>query len=214
MDHGKILFWNVDTQKDFMNPDGKLYVPGAELLKDTLKSITRLARKKNIQVINTADYHYINSAEIDRNPDMVNTFPEHCMAGSEGAEYIKETDPMDPTIFDWDKNYLISDDLLDVSKHRNLVLRKDAFDVFTGSPHTGKVLEILKPDKVFVYGVTTNICVHQAVMGLSKRIKDIFVIKDAIRELPGIDLPFKKWERLKVNLIDFEELANLFNSKI
>jgi len=30
MQKGRIVFWEVDTQQDFMLPGGKLYVPGAE----------------------------------------------------------------------------------------------------------------------------------------------------------------------------------------
>jgi len=209
MDHSKVLFWNVDTQKDFIEPDGKLYVPGAETLKDKLKLITRLAGKYHIRVVNTADYHYINSPELDKSPDMVNTFPEHCMAGTEGAEFIKETNPYNPTIFDWDQIYQLPEELSDNKKYRNLVIRKDAFDVFKGSPHTEKILELLKPEAVFVYGVTTNICVDFAVKGLSKRVNKVYVIKDAIKELPGIPLPFGSWAEMNVDLIGYEELVNM-----
>jgi nicotinamidase/pyrazinamidase len=211
MNYYKILFWNVDTQKDFIEPCGKLYVPGAELIKEKLKLITKLAKKKNIRVINTADYHFINSPELDKHPDMINTFPEHCMAGSNGAEFINETNPDDPTIFDWDKNYILPDDLLDSTKHRNIVLRKDAFDVFKGSPHTKEILDILSPETVIIYGVTTNICVDYAVIGLAKRIKEVYVINDAVKELPGLPLPFKKWEKLNVNLIEFKDLVKIID---
>ncbi len=40
------IFWNVDTQFDFVSPDGKLYVPGAELLKPNWKKLTQLAKSK------------------------------------------------------------------------------------------------------------------------------------------------------------------------
>ena len=53
----KIIFWNVDTQKDFMNKDGKLYVQGAEEIKSNLKRLTNLAKAYNITVVNTGDYH-------------------------------------------------------------------------------------------------------------------------------------------------------------
>ncbi|WP_346857261.1 isochorismatase family protein [uncultured Draconibacterium sp.] len=198
-----VLFWNVDTQFDFVEPAGKLYVPGAEKLKTTWNALTKLAAKKNYKVINTADFHYSNSAELSDAPDFISTFPEHCMANTRGAGYVIETDPDDPVTFDWDKVYLTLDE---VKTKRNIVIRKDAFDVFAGNPHTESIVEILAPKVVVVYGVTTNVCVNDAVLGLAKRIEKVYVVEDAIKELPNIPLPFENWKKLGVEMIKFEDL--------
>lgn len=91
-----ILFWNVDTQIDFMSAQGKLYAPGAERIQPILRKITGLAKANNIQVVNTADYHYSNSKELSDSPNFINTFPPHCMANTPGAEYVEETKPDEP----------------------------------------------------------------------------------------------------------------------
>ena len=204
-----LLFWNVDTQIDFVEPKGKLYVPGAEMLKPTWKWITEKAQTKKIRVINTADFHYNNSAELSLTPDFVTTFPEHCMANTEGANYITETKPEDPLIFDWNKKYAVSQKILD---SRNIVIRKDAFDVFKGNPYTESVLKIISPETIVVYGVTTNVCVNDAVVGLAGRVRKVLVVEDAIKELPNIPLPFNNWNKLGVEMITTSELKNLLES--
>lgn len=209
MDLTNWLFWNVDTQIDFVYPRGKLYVQGAEDLRPQWKELTELAKEKSIRVVNTADYHFANSAELDSSPDFVNTFPEHCMAGTRGADYIKETDPEDSIIFDWDKEYLITPELFNSDDHRNFIIRKDAFDVFDGNPMTDTILKQLNPDTVVVYGVTTNVCVDAAVKGLVKKVNKVYVIKDAIKELPNIPLPFDAWEKKGVEMITLAKLKKL-----
>ncbi|MGC9355760.1 MAG: cysteine hydrolase family protein [Mariniphaga sp.] len=209
MDLTNWLFWNVDTQIDFVYPRGKLYVQGAEDLRPQWKELTRLAKENSIRVVNTADYHYANSAELDSSPDFVNTFPEHCMAGTRGADYIRETDPEDPVIFDWDKEYLITPELFSKEEHRNFIIRKDAFDVFTGNPMTDTILKYLNPDTAVVYGVTTNVCVNAAVKGLAKKVNKVYVIKDAIKELPNIPLPFETWKKKGVEMITLNKLKKL-----
>ena len=168
MESSETLFWNVDTQKDFVKPDGKLYVQGAEMLRPKWKKLTQLAKEKSIRVVNSADYHFYNSAELDSSPDFINTFPEHCMAGTKGADFVKETRPEDPAIFDWNKEYLLPPEFLDPARYRNFIIRKDAFDVFAGNPWTNKIIKLIKPKIVLVYGVTTNVCVDFAVKGLVK----------------------------------------------
>lgn len=209
MDTSNWLFWNVDTQIDFIYPRGKLYVQDAENLRPQWKRLTLLADKKKIQVVNTADYHYPNSAELDANPDFEKTFPEHCMANTRGADFIKETDPEDAAIFDWDKEYLLTPELFELGKYRNFIIRKDAFDVFSGNPATEVILKNIKPDTVVVYGVTTNVCVDAAVKGLTRKVKNVYVVKDAIKELPNLPLPFNDWKKKGVLMIQLKELEKM-----
>jgi nicotinamidase/pyrazinamidase len=210
-----ILFWNVDTQIDFMSPNGKLYAQGAEEIQATLAAITKLAGFNNIQVVNTADYHYSNSAELSSNPDFVNTFPEHCMANSIGAEYISETKPEGECLeILWNKIYN-GQEIREATKHRNIIIRKDAFDVFEGNPNTENLLKELNPTTVFVYGVTTNVCVNCAAVGLAKRGIKVYVIEDAIKELPNIPLPFEQWDALGIKRISYDKVIEyLFESKV
>lgn len=206
MNTSEVLFWNVDTQFDFVEPQGKLYVPDAELLKPVWKELTNLAANKNLKVVNTADFHYPNSVELSSEPDFISTFPAHCMANTPGAKYVTETEPENPAVFDWDELYLTFDE---VKLKRNIVIRKDAFDVFAGNPHTESILKIISPKTVVVYGVTTNVCVNDAVVGLAKRVGQVYVIEDAIKELPNIPLPFVNWKKLGVEMLKFEDLKKL-----
>lgn len=211
MDTSNWLFWNVDTQIDFVYPRGKLYVEGAEDLRPQWKELTNLAKEKSIRVVNTADYHFPNSAELDASPDFINTFPEHCMVNSRGADFIKETEPEDPVFFDWNRKYLITPELLGKNLHRNIIIRKDAFDVFAGNPLSETIVKYLNPDTVIVYGVTTNVGVNAAVKGLVKRVKKVYVVKDAIKELPNIPLPFDYWKKKRVKLITLKELKQFLD---
>jgi nicotinamidase/pyrazinamidase len=163
-----------------------------------------------IRVVNTADYHFIQSAEIDEAPDFINTFPPHCLAGTKGAEYIQETAPDHPLIFDWDSKYDRLTLKVDVPQYRNFVIRKDVFDVFTGNNMTIPLIETLQPEIVVVYGVFTNVCVDYAVEGLAKKVKQLFVLSDAIKELPGIPLPYEKWQKLDVQLVHSKTLFYAF----
>jgi len=205
MERSKVLFWNVDTQVDFIEPHGKLYAPGAEKIKALLKEIREYAKQHKIRVINTCDFHNADSPELSSNPDYITSFPEHCMAGTPGAEFIDETKPEDPFIIDWsaDKSIMIQ---IEKESPRNIVIRKDVFDVFAGNPYTDQILQILNHEKGSVYGVTTNVCVDQAVRGLSDRSYKVYVFQDAIKELPKIPLPFEKWLSCSVEMINFSEV--------
>ncbi len=212
MKNKKIIFWNVDTQKDFMNSNGALYVEGAETIKPNLKKLTDFAKENNIMVVNTGDYHFTGDEELSDNPDFINTFPNHCMAESDGSKFIDETRPDEDShihAIDYMEsgNYISIDD-------RNVIIYKNKFDVFTGNLDTNKVLDLINPDIVIVYGVATNICVNCAVLGLTKRGIEVIVVKDAIKELPNLPVTeiYEKWDERNVGWIDTNTLVNDLSS--
>jgi len=181
------IFWNVDTQKDFINKDGALYVEGAESIKPNLKKLTSMAVNYNIPVVNTMDWHKETDEELSDEPDFVNTFPKHCMAHTKGAGFIKETVP---------------------THSKSIIVKKNRFDVFAGNGDIEQILEDIKPNIVVVYGVATNVCVNFAVLGLVVRGYEVIVVKDAIKELPQLDVDaiYDSWESAGVT---FETTDNI-----
>ena len=201
------IFWNVDTQFDFMRPQGKLYVKDSEKIEPNLEELTKFAEQRQIVVVNTADWHNEATKELAINPDYVITFPEHCYVGKNGAEYVAATNPKNPYIIDWKDKNVSKEKLL---RARNIVLRKDAFDIFEGNRHADKVVEILNPKKAVVYGVATNVCVDYAVMGLIERKIEVYVPLDAIKELPHLPLEktLNKWKDYGAKLVNVDYIVN------
>ncbi len=191
----RILFWNVDTQRDFINKDGALYIPGAEKIKPTLQYLTSLAKKFNLSIVNTLDFHKLTDAEISTNPNFKTTFPIHCKEGTEGVYLIPETDVKNG-------DFTVVRNLqpffeMDIWRFRNILIFKNKFDVFTGNEHTLKVLKGINPKIVVVYGVATDVCVDFAVKGLLNFGCQVIVVEDGIKELPNADVEaiYNGWEQ-------------------
>lgn len=203
----RILFWNVDTQKDFMLKGGKLYVEGAESILPNLKKLTDFASKYEIKVMNTADWHTKDSKEISDAPDFKTTFPSHCMEFTIGARLVDETTASNSYIVHYNDKE-VSPTLL--YTHREIVIFKDGFDVFVGNPHTNKIVDILNPELIVVYGVATNVCVDYAVMGLVKRGRKVVVVTDAIKGLPNLPVEpvLDKWKANGVALKITDQIVN------
>ncbi len=206
IEHSSVLFWNVDTQNDFMMANGKLYVQDAEQIIPVLTQLSAFAEKYNIRVVNSCDYHNEETLELSDTPDFINTFPYHCMKGTKGQKFIKETQPKDAVIFDWDIDYTEKQVKEVIRSKRNIVIRKDYFDVFFNNLNADTILKVLSPKNVFVYGVATNVCVNYAVVGLIKRGFNVYVIEDAIKGLPNIPTPIEQWKSLGCKLIPLKDV--------
>src|SRR5919108_6382252 len=92
---GRIL-WDVDTQVDFMLPEGKLYVPGAEQTAPAMGRLVAAARKAGLAHVASADDHELTDPEISTEPDFSSTYPPHCLRGTRGARKVPETEQDDP----------------------------------------------------------------------------------------------------------------------
>ena len=178
------IFWDVDTQFDFMQPHGKLYVPGAEHIIDKVSQTRRFALENGCSIIADVDWHSTDDTEISEAPDFKQTFPPHCMAGQAGSqrvgclgelpiEYV-QTGGMETSAL----QKLIDKDQF------HIVIKKNTIDVFSNL-NADKLIKLINPRKVFVFGVALDFCVYYVLRGLHNALPDIelCLLKDVTRGL-------------------------------
>jgi nicotinamidase/pyrazinamidase len=168
----KRLLWDVDTQVDFIDADGKLAVPNAETVVPGMARLVEWARREGIPHVASADDHELTDPEISETPDYTETFPPHCLRGTHGADKIAETEQQDPVPLG---STTVPERWL---RGREFLLHKKHFDVFT-NPNAELLLEHFKPDEVVLFGVATDICNDAAIKGLRKRGYDVTFVEDA-----------------------------------
>lgn len=197
------VFWDVDTQYDFMKSDGKLYVPGSEEIIPVLKSLTDFAHSKRIRIVASADDHVAGHRELSTSPDWKETFPDHCMRGTPGQEKIPETRLRNPLVVEpepFDTKELAAR----VKRHDgDILFHKHWFDVFT-NPNVLPVVDALAPSRVVLYGVATDVCDRYAIDGLLRHRPDVAItlVTDAQRAIDpatGARL-LEDWKRRGVRL--------------
>jgi nicotinamidase/pyrazinamidase len=171
-----VILWDVDTQVDFMLPEGKLYVPQAEETVPAMARLVEAARAAGIVHVASADDHELTDEEISESPDYRTTYPPHCLRGTRGARKIPETEQEDPIPITFDRlpeRYFAG---------REFLLLKKNFDVFT-NPNTERLLEWLDPDEIVVFGVATDVCDDAAIRGFLERGLRVRFVEDAARGL-------------------------------
>jgi nicotinamidase/pyrazinamidase len=170
------ILWDVDTQVDFVHANGKLAVPEAESAVPAMARLVTAARAAGIPHVASADDHELTDAEISREPDYSATYPPHCLRGTPGAAKIAETEQADPVplaLTDVPESWL---------RGREFLLLKKSFDVFT-NPNADRLLELLDPAEVILFGVATDVCNDAAVRGLLARGRVVTFVEEASRGL-------------------------------
>lgn len=164
-----LVFVDVDTQRDFLDEDGALYVPDARAIRPRLARLIRQARDLGIPVIATACAHRLD----DPDPE---PFPPHCLVGTPGHDRVPETSEPHSVVVPPDE----AGDLAIESRH--VTLHKRSYDVFT-NPNTDRVVAARRVgDPTFVvFGVATDYCVRAAALGLIARGARVAIVADAVR---------------------------------
>lgn len=194
------IFYDVDTQKDFMNKNGALYVPDAELIKPNLKKLTDYARENYIPIVGSVDKHFGTKEYKEREGELQRNggpFPDHCMEGTKGQQKIYEThitfrdawpiniaNQLDGKLDE--KNisraiaYLKNIQNSSMKQGEDILFEKQSYDVFT-NPSFSAFLSMANVKQAVVYGVATDYCVKAAVLGIQERNIQCHVIEDAIK---------------------------------
>jgi nicotinamidase/pyrazinamidase len=168
MDDRPRVFVDIDTQRDFMEPRGSLFIPGAEAIVRNLARLTAYAREHAIPVLATACAHKLD----DPDPE---PFPPHCIVGTPGQARIPATA--------WAGSLVVAPDGRgpeQVVPH--LTLEKRHYSLFTHLDAERVIGLYAASGATFVvYGVATDYCVKAVVLGLLERGHKVALVVDAIR---------------------------------
>ncbi len=171
---------------DFIVPDGKLHVQGAETIRDNLARLTCFAHEQGIRIIASSDCHLPDDEELSDNPNFQETFPPHCMKGTAGQARIAETTLRTPLVVEPDAE--TTETLTPLAAHSgDILFRKRFFDVFT-NPNVTPVIDALQVTEVTLYGVALDVCNRYAVEGLLQHrpniaVTVVTVVTDAVRAI-------------------------------
>jgi|Deesub1362A_J573_1020465.scaffolds.fasta_scaffold09749_2 nicotinamidase-related amidase len=142
----------VDMLNDFVQPDGALYVPGAEGIVPAVRRELEAARAAGDLVVYACDRHAPDDREFAR-------FPPHAVADTPGAEVVTELAPAPGEV----------------------VVAKTRFSPFFRT-NLDSVLAERGIDRATVVGVCTHICVMETVAGLANRDIAVRLPLDAVAD--------------------------------
>ena len=189
-----LLFIDIDTQFDFMHPQGKLYVQGAETLVPNLKQLLGFALKHQIPILSSVDAHPSHDPEFKQ-------FPPHCIQGTAGQKKIKATQiPNTLTLSNQTSDF-------DLGPVDAIVVEKTVFNLF-GNPNTEQIISQLSPQTCIVFGVATDYCVKAAALELVKKGYHVKIVSDAIKAVTekGKQESFEEFKTVGIDLVTTQDI--------
>lgn len=166
----KTVFFDIDTQLDFVFPAGALYVPRAELKLPSIAALNRYAASQGYPIISTVDAHGEDDPEF-------RIWRPHCVAGTTGQQKPQSTLVEKPFVVSTRENAPLPD-----ASVKQVIVEKQVLDCFS-NPNLQRLVEQYNADRYVVYGVVTEHCVRCAAMGLLRTGKRVELVTDAIETL-------------------------------
>jgi nicotinamidase/pyrazinamidase len=168
------LFFDIDTQIDFVFPAGALYSAGAESVIGPVAWLNRYAAENGIPLISSMCAHPEDAEEFRE-------WPPHCVIGTFGQQK--------PAATLGEKRTAIPNGAaeMNIEGAQQILVEKNDLDVFS-NPNVNALLDKIGADEFYVYGVFAEYCVKSAAAGLLKRGGRVYIVPDAVRaveELKG-----------------------------
>lgn len=167
-----MIFFDVDTQWDFMDSRGALYVPDAETIHLNIERLLRAAGDRKVTTISSRCAHEPDDPEFE-------IFPPHCIEGSPGAERVFADLPALPR-----REIAIdaaADPQAQIRPATHYVVKKKVFDLFSNQWLEGlRRKGGFKGELCAVFGVATDYCVRACALGLTEAGAKVLLVEDAI----------------------------------
>lgn len=165
----KTVFFDIDTQIDFLYPAGALYGLGGETVVQQIATLNRFAGAHGIPLVSTMDAHAEDDPEFK-------VWPPHCVVATTGQQKPEATLLTKRIAVPNTRGVVALDGA------QQILLEKQSVDCFT-SVNLASLLERFGAERYVVYGVFTEICVKFAAFGLLKTGKRVELVSDAVRSL-------------------------------
>jgi nicotinamidase/pyrazinamidase len=169
----KTVFFDIDTQYDFMLPAGALSVPGAVRILPAVAQLNRWAASNGCIVVSTMDAHAESDPEFQG-------WPGHCVAGTLGQRKHEST------LLDRRVTIPSYRSSFDLAGAQQVICEKQSLNCFDNA-NLNELLAALGADRYVVYGVVTEYCVALAANGLLRTGKPVEIVTDAIETLKRED---------------------------
>lgn len=208
MKNDQTIFYDIDTQLDFIALDGKFHVAGAEMIVPKLKALTDLAREQKVRIVCSVDRHVPSDPMLK---SWGGPYPDHCIAGTPGEQKIDETKPLNPIYLE-NKEYTPEEIQRVLDHPGEIIFQRQQFEALANNAHLRAILRlVLRPYKdIVIYGVYVEFCADREITALIGLGPKLHVVKDAV-VCSGIERKsfFEKWQQAGVELITFDELKLL-----
>lgn len=182
------IYVDVDTQVDFCEPKGALFVQGAPAVMDNVRALVRAAAKQGELVVGSVDSHAFDAWEFNTNvtDGKPGPFPPHCVKGTPGWLKVAGTTS--------ENAYFVPNVKHEFHPPRgwkSLYFEKEVYSLFA-NPMAEPVLRKLASERGrvtwTVFGVATDYCVKAACEGLLKLgVGDVELVTDAIAAVVPAD---------------------------
>jgi nicotinamidase/pyrazinamidase len=192
------VFFDIDTQLDFMLPAGALYGPGAERLIPAIARLNRYAGEHSIPLVSSTDAHPEDAREFRE-------WPPHCVTGTFGQQKPWATLLSPRVTIPWISTLDLS--ALDPSA-KQIIIEKNDLDVFS-NPNLPGLLDKLDATECYVYGVFIDYCVRCALMGLLRSGRRVFLVTDASARIsnPAGDTAIRNFTAAGGSLVSMVDAA-------
>jgi nicotinamidase/pyrazinamidase len=166
----RLVFLDIDTQIDFMMPNGKLYLEESRHIFGNLHRLIEYALLNRILIVQTADTHTEDDPEFE-----TYGFPPHCVAGTPGSRRVAETSLVPDLVISQGPGAPTPQ----IENERVILIEKPSFSI-ASNPNALRFIESLRPCHFVAFGVATEGCVRSSVLSLLSLKFEVSVVIDAV----------------------------------
>lgn len=168
-----MIFFDIDTQHDFLDRDGALYVPDAEAIRPKIEQLLRASSEHRITTISS------RCAHVENDPEFA-VFPPHCIEGTRGAERVFADLPQLPR-----REIPVGaapEPQAELAPATHYLVKKQVYDLFS-NPWLEAMRQggAFRGERCVVFGVATDYCVRAAALGLAAAGAQVQLVADAVR---------------------------------